>query len=98
MDKMIEWLRQDNADIPEVDVAAIPGVDGDEEHAPDSIEIQDLDNTTDSPIVEAETVEQKAAPVEPAQVAHPSEMTLKLDGRKRSRPQGCKRRRSRGCK
>jgi hypothetical protein len=42
-------------------------VDGDEEHAPDSVEIQNLDNTTDSPIVEAKTVEQEAEPVEPAE-------------------------------
>ena len=71
----------DDADIPGVDVAAIPrvdtvklpGVDGDEEHAPDSVEIEDLDTTTDPPIVEAETVEQEAAPVEPAPVAQPAE-------------------------
>ena len=49
-----------DAHIPGVDVAAlpgpddfvqIPGVDGGEEHAPDSIEIQDLNNPTDSPIL-----------------------------------------------
>jgi hypothetical protein len=49
-----------------VDTVELPGVDGDEEHAPDSVEIEDLDTTTDPLIVEAETVEQEAAPVEPA--------------------------------
>jgi hypothetical protein len=53
-------------------------VDGDDEHAPDSVEIEDLDTTTDPPIAEAEAVEQEAAPVElaeqeAAQVAQPAE-------------------------
>jgi hypothetical protein len=43
----------------------LPGVDGDAEPAPDTVEIMDLDTTTDPPIFEAESVEQEDAPVEP---------------------------------
>jgi hypothetical protein len=55
-------LVYDDADIPGVDDAAIPGVDdvelpgvdGDEAHTPDDVEFENLDTTTDPPIVEAE--------------------------------------------
>jgi hypothetical protein len=64
--------------------AKIPGVDGDAEHAPDSVEIQDLDNTAQeaepvapTPIARSaepqRTVAQKAEPVAPAPIAQQAE-------------------------
>jgi hypothetical protein len=51
------------AEIPGVDTVELPGMDGDAEHAPDSVEIQDLDNTA-----------QEAEPaVAPAPIAQPAE-------------------------
>jgi hypothetical protein len=50
------------AEIPGVDTVELPGVDGDDEHAPDSIDIQNLDNTA-----------QEAGPVAPAPIAQPAE-------------------------
>jgi hypothetical protein len=50
------------AEIPGVDTVELPGVDGDAEHAPESVEVQDLDNTA-----------REAEPVAPAPIAQPAE-------------------------